>query len=112
MTVPDVELTDAYIAQIREKIARKTNGDVDEMILALVYASYARLGDLDDKMGCLEKKVEKNLAFQFGHFVRENRGLTAFLMLLVYLLTILIPEWLLNIVANLVGVDLGKLIGP
>lgn len=85
-----MDISEAYMKQIEKKIAEGGNGEVDQMVLALAWANYQKLD-----------VVEKNPAVQLGTFARQNKGLMAFLLGLMYLLTVLIPE----IVLKLMGFD-------
>ena len=90
-----IELTEAYIEQIKNKIGAAENGDVDLMILSLAYANYSHM-----------KEIECNPAVKFGSFLKQNKTLSAFLAFVFYLLVVLIPELFLE----LLGVDVSKLL--
>ena len=79
-------ITDAYIAEIERKIQEGGNGDVDRMELALLMAIYK-------KVTCLED----NPSIKFGEAVKDNKGLTAFIAFLFWLLVILIPQSLVRL---------------
>ena len=79
-------ITDAYIAEIERKINDGGNGDVDRMELALLMAIYK-------KVDCLEN----NPSIKFGEADKNNKGLTAFIAFLFWLLVILIPQTLMQV---------------
>jgi len=81
------KITDAYIEEIERKINDGGNGDVDRMVLALLMAIYQR-------MDC----IEDNPTIKFGEAVKNNKGLTAFIAFLFWLLVVLIPQTLVRIV--------------
>jgi hypothetical protein len=92
-----IEITEAYIEEIKQKIKSDENGDVDLMILSLVYANYTHM-----------MAIESNAAVKFGSFVKQNKVLVGVLGFIVYVLAILVPELALR----LLGVDVSKFLPP
>lgn len=90
-----MDISEAYKAQIEKKITEGGNGDVDLMVLTVVWANYKRLDD-----------VESNPAVKLGSLMDKNKGLAAIIIFVAYVLTVLIPEILLKIL----GFDPSKLI--
>jgi len=90
-----IEITEAYIKQIKQKIEDDENGDVDTMILSLVYANYSHM-----------QAIECNPAIKLGSFIKQNKTLAAFLGFVFYVLTVLVPE----LVLKLLGVNVSKLL--
>ena len=74
-------VTEAYIEEIKRRIERGDNGDVDLMELALLAAIY-------EKVEC----IEDNPSIKFGEAVRNNKGLTAFLAFISWFILILLPQ--------------------
>jgi len=81
-----MDIPEAYKAQIEKKIAEGGNGDVDMMVLTVVWANYTRLD-----------QVEANPLVKLGSAIRDNKVLTAIIMFLAYVLMVLIPELLLKV---------------
>ena len=78
-------LTDAYREEIERKIDEHGNGDVDRMELTLLMAIYKKVENL-----------EVNPAIKFGESIKNNKGLTAFIVFVFWLLVILIPNTLVQ----------------
>ena len=87
-------ITDAYIDEIKRKIDEKGNGEIDRMELALLVGIY-------QKVERIEKDNRTNPMHKIGEAMRENKGFTFLLGLIIWILVILFPQMLVS----LMGID-------